>query len=61
VFSNIIFEYYSDFSANYTDRSLVDKGYADTKVPRTAVDTGWNNKTSDTIIPSEKTVWSLVT
>ena len=29
-------------------------------VPRTAVDTGWNNTGSDTIIPSEKTVWSLV-
>lgn len=29
-------------------------------VPRTAVDTGWNNTGSDTIIPSEKAVWSLV-
>lgn len=29
-------------------------------VPRTAVDTGWNNTGSDTIIPSEKLVWSLV-
>ena len=29
-------------------------------VPRTAVDTGFNNTGSDTIIPSEKAVWSLV-
>jgi len=29
-------------------------------IPRTQVDTGWNNKGSDTIIPSEKVVWSLV-
>ncbi len=29
-------------------------------VQRTAVDTGWNNTGSDTIIPSEKTVWGLV-
>ena len=29
-------------------------------VPRTSVDTGWNNTGSDIIIPSEKLVWSLV-
>lgn len=29
-------------------------------IPRTSVDTGFNNTGSDTIIPSEKAVWSLV-
>jgi hypothetical protein len=31
------FEYDSDYSANYTDRSLVDKGYVDTAITNTAI------------------------
>lgn len=46
------------------DTDFASKWYVDTAltdyVPRTAVDTGWNNTGSDTIIPSEKAVWSLV-
>ncbi len=56
--------YQADYSGDYTNRSLVDKEYVDTVtdeyIPRTAVDTGFNNTGSDTIIPSEKAVWSLV-
>lgn len=45
----------TDFASKwYVDTSLTDY------VPRTAVDTGFNNTGSDTIIPSEKAVWSLV-
>lgn len=44
--------------------TYVTKGYVDTVtdeyIPRTSVDTGWNNTGSDVIIPSEKLVWSLV-
>ncbi len=46
------------------DTDFASKWYVDTSltyyVPRTAVDTGFNNTGSDTIIPSEKAVWSLV-
>lgn len=47
-----------------TPETYVTKGYVDTVtdeyIPRTAVDTGFNNTGSDVIIPSEKAVWSLV-
>jgi len=46
------------------DKDFTTKKYVDTAltdyVPYTAVDTGFNNTGSDTIIPSEKAVWSLV-
>lgn len=55
--------YATDYSGlNLTNpRWLVDKWYVDERyIPRTSVDTGFNHTGSDTIIPSEKTVWSLV-
>lgn len=55
-------EYNDDYSWNYTARSLPDvafvTGQLASYIPRTSVDTGFNNTGSDIIIPSEKTVRS---
>ncbi len=52
----------SDYSNDYitTETDPIFMANSGDYIPRTAVDTGWNNIWSDVIIPSEKTVWGLV-
>ena len=51
----------SGFITGYTETDPIRSAVSWNYIPRLNVDTWFNNMTSDTIIPSEKTVWNVFT